>query len=332
FHTVVLTSTVMPGATGGAVRDCLEQGSERRCGEDFGLCYSPEFIALGSVIHDMLHPDFILIGESDARAGDALTAVYHRLCVSDPPIHRSNFVNAELAKIAVNTYVTTKISYANMLSDVCERLPGADVDVVTAALGLDSRIGRKYLKGATGYGGPCFPRDNVAFARLARRLGAAPLLAEATDAVNREQTGRLSRLVAAHAPAGATIAILGLAYKPGTDVVTESQGVALAQTLSDAGYRVVAYDPAAMDNARAILGQTVAFAPSVHACVADADAVVITTPAEEFKALTLTDSGNDLTIIDCWRILAGSPLPERTTYISLGVGPTMAATEGRERL
>ncbi len=139
----------------------------------------------------MLLPDVILIGESDPRAGDLLEGIYRTTCDNTPPMQRMNFINAELTKIAVNTFVTTKISYANMLADICDRLPGADVDVVTNAVGLDSRIGRKYLKGALGYGGPCFPRDNVAFCHFARTVGAKADVAEATDRINRYQIDRL---------------------------------------------------------------------------------------------------------------------------------------------
>ncbi len=174
YHVVNITSTVMPGSMGGEIRRALESASGRIVGKDLGLCYNPEFIALGSVIRDMLLPDAILIGESDTRAGDLLESIYRTSCENNPPVQRMNFVNAELTKISVNTFVTTKISYANMLADICDRLPGADVDVVTNAVGMDSRIGRKYLKGALGYGGPCFPRDNVAFGHsrpLRRRAG-----------------------------------------------------------------------------------------------------------------------------------------------------------------
>src|SRR3990170_4217050 len=151
YHLIVLTSTVMPGATGSSVLPLLEERSGKRCGVDFGLCYSPEFVALGSVIRDFFHHDLLLIGESDPRSGRLLAELYKQVCKNDPPIARMNFVNAELTKLAVNTFVTTKISYANMLARICEGLPDADVDVITAALGLDSRIGRKYLKGAIGY-------------------------------------------------------------------------------------------------------------------------------------------------------------------------------------
>src|SRR5439155_6007964 len=134
-------------------------------------CYNPEFIALGSVIRDMRNPDMVLIGESDQRSGEMLAGIHRGICESNPTIAHMNFVNAELAKLSINTFVTTKISYANMLAEICESLPGADVDVVTRAVGADSRVGLKYLKGALGYGGPCFPRDNLALAALFRQEG-----------------------------------------------------------------------------------------------------------------------------------------------------------------
>jgi UDPglucose 6-dehydrogenase len=190
WHLVVLSSTVMPGSTAAALVPALEAHSGKRCGLDFGVCYKPEFIALGSVIHDMLNPDMILIGESDERSGKMLDNFYTDVCESSPRVNRMSYVNAELVKLSVNTFVTTKISYANMLAEVCETLHGADVDTVTRAIGCDSRIGHKYLRGAMGYGGPCFPRDNVAFSALARMNRVPALLPEATDQLNRRQAPR----------------------------------------------------------------------------------------------------------------------------------------------
>ena len=236
YHVVNITSTVMPGSMGGEIRRALESASGRIVGKDLGLCYNPEFIALGSVIRDMLLPDAILIGESDTRAGDLLESIYRTSCENNPPVQRMNFVNAELTKISVNTFVTTKISYANMLADICDRLPGADVDVVTNAVGMDSRIGRKYLKGALGYGGPCFPRDNVAFGSLARSVGARADVAEATDRINRYQIDRLVSAVASRLNRGARVGILGLSYKPETGVIEESQGVMLAASPRRPGF------------------------------------------------------------------------------------------------
>jgi UDPglucose 6-dehydrogenase len=324
YHLVVLTSTVMPGSTDNTVRPALERHSGKRCGRDFGLCYNPEFIALGSVIHDMLNPDLILIGESDERAGALLTGIQRSVCANDPPIARMNCVNAELTKLAVNTFVTTKISYANMLAQVCERLPGADVDVVTSALGLDSRIGRKYLRGALGYGGPCFPRDNQAFARLARSVGVHAAVAEATDVQNRQQIVRLAEAVQARLPANGRVAILGLSYKPNTDVVEESQGLELARHLMQVGVPVVLHDPAAMEKARAALGDGAVFAKSAGDCARQADVVVLTTAWEEFRALSrdhLNHANGRPTIIDCWRVLDQEKFGEAAEFVTLGAGP-----------
>ena len=323
FHLVMLTSTVMPGATGNEVLPALQSASHKQCGVHFGLCYNPEFIALGSVIRDMLNPDMILIGESDVRSGDLLARVYRELCDNKPPIVRMNFVNAELTKLAVNTFVTTKISYANMLAEVCEHLDGADVDVVTAALGRDSRIGGKYLKGALGYGGPCFPRDNIAFSQLARQVGVRATLADATHETNRHQIERLASAVLARLAPGGRVAILGLAYKPETDVVEESQGVELARRLVAQEVEVVVYDPAALENGRRVLGEGVVFASSAAACVHGADVVVVTTAWEEFRNLSPADfqsAGGRASIVDCWRLFDASRFAGAADYVTLGVG------------
>jgi len=332
---VVLSSTVVPGSMAGSVLPVLESVSGKKCGVDFGLCYNPEFIALGSVVRDMRNPDMILIGESDARSGQMLEDLYGGICLNTPAIARMNFVNAELTKLSVNTFVTTKISYANMLTQVCEKLPGADVDVVTAALGLDTRIGRKYLKGALGYGGPCFPRDNVAFANVARRCGVEATLAEATDRVNRRQVERLGNLVVAMLPERGTAGILGLSYKPLTNVIEESQGLLLAQYLLDRGVRVVAYDPAALENARRFLKGNVEFAPSAESCAAGSDVVVIATPWDEFRQLRpehLKRSSGRSAVVDCWRLLPRAAFQEVADYVTLGVGPAaQSETEGTAR-
>ena len=323
YHLVVLTSTVLPGATENEVRPILEANSQKRCGSGFGLCYSPEFVALGSVIHNLLNPDFILIGESDPEAGERLASFYRTICDNQAPVARMNAVNAEITKLAVNTFVTTKITFANMLARVCERIAGADADVVTAALGLDARIGGRYLKGAIGYGGPCFPRDNLAFSFLAQQLGARADLAEATHHANREEVHRLASLVRSKNAKDGSVGILGLAYKPDTDVIEESQGLLLAEALVAARIPVVAYDPAAMNNARHRLNGSLRFAESLETCVKEADVLVITTPWEAFRHLEpalLRRPGSRRVVIDCWRILDLEIVGSVVDYIALGVG------------
>jgi UDPglucose 6-dehydrogenase len=327
WHLVVLSSTVMPGSTGGKLLPALEAHSGKKCGAGFGLCYNPEFIALGSVIRDMLNPDMILIGESDERSGEILERLYTGVCDSNPHIRRMNHVNAELTKISVNTFVTTKISYANMLAQVCETLPGADVDVVTSAIGCDSRIGQKYLKGALGYGGPCFPRDNLAFSALARANGVQPILAEATHQLNQSQAPRLAKWILARLPEGGTVGVMGLSYKPNTEVIEESQGLALAKHLLSVGVPVVVYDPAAMENAQPQLAGKVTFATSAADCARQADVLAITTPWAEFRDISPKDFKRHGTVLDCWRLLDKDAVGAVAEYVALGLGAEEGALE-----
>lgn len=306
YHVVVLTSTVLPGATRFGLLPILEKESGKKCGADFGLCYSPEFIALGSIIRDFLNPDFTLCGEFDERSGSELEKFYSNVMFGNPKCKRMSLENAELTKISVNTFVTTKITFANMLADLCERIPGGDVDVVTDALGMDSRIGRKYLTGALGYGGPCFPRDNVALSYMARTLDSCADIAETTDRVNRSMAENITDKLRPVIKQGQTVAILGLSYKPSSHVVEESQGVYLAKTLSEAGARVVAFDPLANESAEAVLKGRILILDSVKKCLEQADIVLITTADPEFKQLKLADftaSGRQPVVYDFWRIL-----------------------------
>jgi len=323
YHLVVLTSTVMPGSTGGEVKSALEDVSGKRCGQGFGLCYSPEFIALGSVIYNFYNPDFVLIGESDRHAGEMLEQIYRRACKNSPAVARMNFINAEITKLSVNTYVTTKISFANMLARLCEKVPDADANVVTGALGLDSRIGPKYLKGAVSYGGPCFPRDNRALAALAARVGAASDLAETTDRFNRMQIKWLAELVRRHHNGNEAIGILGLTYKPGTDVIEESFGLLLAQEFAAANLPVIVYDPSADVGCALAAYTTIRVARSAQDCLKHAGLAVLATPWPEFLKIPTEHwvrHNHPRTVIDCWRAFAHLDNVEGIRYVRLGFG------------
>jgi UDPglucose 6-dehydrogenase len=330
FHLIVLTSTVMPGSTGGAVREALETASGKQSGRDFGLCYNPEFIALGSVIRDFLNPDFLLIGESDPHSGRVLENVYRRVCENQPPVARLNFVNAEIAKLAVNTFVTTKISFANMLARICERVPGSGVDEVTKALGLDSRIGPKYLKGAISYGGPCFPRDNLALASLARLVGAPADIAQATDSFNRSQIRWLADVVESLRPSHGVVGILGLTYKPYTNVTEEAAGSLLHRELIARRMPVVAFDPVVGPTSLSIRRNQIELAASATDCVTRADVVVITTPWPEFSAIERAAWARPLEpriVMDCWRSFDFLRYIEGVRYVGLGSGVPLADIE-----
>jgi UDPglucose 6-dehydrogenase len=325
YHLVVLTSTVLPGTTRHVLLPILERESGRTAGIDFGLCYSPEFIALGSVIRDFLNPDFTLIGELDARSGDLLESYYAGVMANGAPSRRMSLENAELAKVSVNAFVTMKITFANMLASLCERIPGGDVDVITAAIGSDARIGTKYLKGGLGFGGPCFPRDNVALAFFADAVGEQAHIPEATDVANERIPDRVADRTAELVQPGETVGVLGLAYKPCSHVIEESQAVMLIERLRERGLRVLAYDPLVGAVPSLARDADVRHATSVADLAARADVVVIATPDASFAAhdwpATLR-SRPALRVLDCWRLLDTAVPPHaRERYHVLGRGP-----------
>jgi len=275
-HLLVVVSTVMPGHM-----DELAEGL------DCGLCYNPFFIALGSVLHDMQEPDLVLIGQRLPRDGLRLVQFWRSMGVQAPTF-TLGFRSAEVAKLALNCFVTMKISFANTLGEMCEEL-GADGQAVAGAIGHDRRVGRHYLKPATAYGGPCFPRDNRAFIGAAGAVGVDPSLARATDRVNRWQHRRLRNkvlLALDELKLGrpGVVAVLGLAYKVGTPICEESPGLALADLLREMLVEVRAHDPMAGGDAQY--------------CVHEADVVVITTPWPEYKNLNY---GGRI-VIDPWGV------------------------------
>jgi UDPglucose 6-dehydrogenase len=225
--------------------------------------------------------------------------------VNGASCRRMNLENAELTKIALNSFVTTKITFANMLAELCEKIDGGDVDTVTGALGLDRRVGSTYLKGALGYGGPCFPRDNDALSSFAESVGVDASLPRATDRRNRRiAAGLLDRLGVA-VNASTTVALLGLAYKPGTPVTDESQSIYLARMLRTKGARVVAHDPMA-DAAAACALDGLGRLDTLANCLRDADVVIVATPDPAYAALdghAFATGNKRVTVVDCWRIL-----------------------------
>lgn len=306
YHVVVLTSTVMPGATRNTLLPILENFSGKVCGKDFGLCYSPEFIALGTVIRDFLNPDFYLIGQFDEKSGDVLQAVNGMVAINKAPSKRLSIENAELAKISINSFVTMKITFANILSQICEHLPDGDVDQVSDALGMDSRIGRKYLSGGMGFGGPCFPRDNVAFSHLAEKLGVDSSLIVANHNYNRSLNNIIAKKISQTAGRCKRIGVLGLAYKPFSHVIDESSGILLSQKLIELGYDVNVHDPLALDSAKAALDPKVRFYEDPGQCILESDFVVVVNPDPVYRDLNwqfLSKRKGSLRVYDCWRVL-----------------------------
>ena len=240
-HLFVCSSTTTPGAVDKILIPMLEKELGGKAGRDFGMIYNPEFIALGDVVHGLLNPDFVLVGESDSASGDRIEDFYARYCQNRAPVRRMSIISAELCKISVNAYVTMKISFTNQIRLIAQGL-GADPEVILNALGQDTRIGKKYLRPGLSYGGPCFPRDNRLLAWTAKQAGVQAYLAEATDRVNEAAKTDLFERVKKAASMPGPIAVLGMAYKPNTYITEESAGLHLAQQLKRGGYRVLVHD------------------------------------------------------------------------------------------
>ena len=276
-----IVSTVMPNSCAGELSDALEMSSGRKIGEDLGLCYNPEFIALGSVIHDMEYPDMHLIGQSSIWAGELVEIALKTITRREVPTRRMSLTEAELVKIAVNNFVTMKISYANMLYQAALTLDDVNIDTVTNAIGLDSRIGTKYLRAAAPYGGPCFPRDTRALSSLYRELGLADSLSEATDVANKNHTAFIARYIREHSIKNAKIGICGISYKTGTQVIEESPGLAIGHLLAKEGHEIRFWD----DEEAIPFDSEKVFYPesSAESLVSGVDFVVITRPLNEVK-------------------------------------------------
>jgi len=335
YHLFIINSTVMPGSMENEVVPLLENATGRRLNEGFGLCYCPEMVALGSVIRDFLRPDMVVIGSSDERAGQGAEAVFRKLCENNPPMFQMALIDAEVFKISLNCYITMKISFANALANLCEKIPTADVDVITKALGADRRISPHYLKGGLSYGGTCFPRDTKAFIALAKTLGVDSGLIQAVEAVNRLQDQHLLELVFDEASRGSekAVSILGLAFKPNTDVIVGSPAIKLIGELLERQVKITAYDPLAMANTRTVFGERIVYADSVEECLAQSPVCVIMNPDAAFQGIEARHLSNQpTTVIDCWRMLHRERLGASARYIPWGVGPTRqsgASEEGR---
>lgn len=324
FHIVDVVSTVMPTSCESIFRPLLEELTGKTCGQDFGLVYNPEFIALGSVIHNFLNPDMVLIGTSDSRSGETIRELYASMVESAPDYAIMSLTNAEITKLSLNCFVTMKVSFANELAALCERVAGADVDVVTGAIGSDSRVGGKCLKGGLGFGGPCFPRDNLAFQSFADKQGVDVRLSPAVVGVNRTVVDRLEKIVRGALPPGGVVALLGLSYKAGTHIIEEAQPVMLAERLLAQGYHVRLHDPKALPGLVLSLGTKAEFCDDPYDAMAGANGILLLTDWPQFHELDWLraerDAGEHPVLVDCWRQLKTRSF-SRFTYTAIGLGP-----------
>jgi UDPglucose 6-dehydrogenase len=284
-YTVVVTKSTVPVGTGREVERIIRRA---RPDADFDVCSNPEFLREGSAIGDFLRPDRVVIGAETDRARQVMRQLYRPLYLIETPIVMTALETAELIKYAGNAFLAAKITFINEIADLCEKV-GADVQDVAKGIGLDGRIGRKFLNAGPGYGGSCFPKDTLALVRTAQDAGAPVRIVETVVDVNeRRKRAMADRIVAAcgGSVGGLTVAVLGVTFKPNTDDMRDAPSLDIVPALLAAGARVRAYDPAGMKEAAKLL-PGVEWTDSAYACMAEADCVAILTEWNEFRALDL---------------------------------------------
>ena len=283
--TVIITKSTVPVGTGDEVERIIR---EENPAADFTVVSNPEFLREGAAIQDFKHPDRIVVGTEDERGRKVLSDIYRPLYLNQAPIMFTGRRTAELIKYAANAFLATKITFINEIADLAEKV-GANVQEVARGIGLDNRIGSKFLHAGPGFGGSCFPKDTRALVKTAQDYDAPMRIAETVIAVNENRKRAMSRKVAAQLGGnvrGRTIGILGLTFKPNTDDMRESPSIPLIVALQDMGAHIRAYDPAGMQQAALEL-PTIEYCKNAYECAANADAVVIVTEWEEFRALDL---------------------------------------------
>ncbi len=283
---VVITKSTVPVGTGDEIERILR---DARPDADIQVVSNPEFLREGAAIQDFKHPDRIVVGTDDMRARAVIAELYRPLYLNASPIFYVNRRTAELIKYAANAFLATKITFINEVADLCEQV-GADVSEVARGMGLDNRIGGKFLHAGPGFGGSCFPKDTTALLKTAQDHGVALRIVEAVASVNDQRKRAMARKVVAAlngSVRGKTVAVLGLTFKPNTDDTRDSPAIPLITALQDLGATVRAYDPAGMEQAkRQLLG--VHYCGGAYAAAEGAHAIVIATEWEQFRALDLT--------------------------------------------
>ena len=283
---VVITKSTVPVGTGDEIENILR---DNRPNTDIQVVSNPEFLREGAAIQDFKHPDRIVVGSDDDRARKVLADLYRPLYLNTSPIIYVDRRTAELIKYASNAFLATKITFINEIADLCEQV-GADVQEVARGMGLDNRIGGKFLHAGPGFGGSCFPKDTSALIKTAHDHGVPLRLVETVSAVNEQRKRAMARKVVqalGGSVRGKTVAVLGLTFKPNTDDTRDSPAIPLITALHDLGATVRGYDPAGMEQAKPLLPD-VHYCQSAYSAAQGADAVVIATEWEQFRALDLS--------------------------------------------
>ncbi len=319
-YTIVVTKSTVPVGTGDEVEAIIKK---KRPDAEFAVVSNPEFLREGAAINDFKRPDRVVVGTDDERAREIMRQLYRPLSLNETPMLFTSRRTSELTKYAGNAFLAMKITFINEIADLCEQV-GANVQEVARGIGLDNRIGRKFLNAGPGYGGSCFPKDTLALMKTARDAGAPIELIETTVRVNSARKQKMAQKIIdalGGSVKGKTIALLGLTFKPNTDDMRDAPALDIVPTLQDEGAKVRAFDPEGMKEAKHLL-KDVAFAAGPYDCVQGADAVVIITEWDQFRALDLDrmkDALKTPVVVDLRNIYRPAEMAAKGfTYVSVG--------------
>lgn len=324
-HLVVLRSTISPGTLRNVVKPLLESMSHKNTGEGFDLCYNPEFLSQGAAVGQSLNPDRLIIGSFDKRASEALLAIYRRYLNNHlPPVFTTTAEASEMIKYANNTFLAVRISLINELANICSLVPGTDILDVAKGIGMDKRIGSRYLSPGPGFGGSCLPKDLNGLIHLAQEKGYSSPLLNAADSVNSHQPEQVVNMVVdilGHLR-GKRIAVLGLSFKQGTDDTRESPAIKIVQHLSEKGASVAVHDPRVLN--RGLLPKGVTVAASVEECLQGAECCVLATEWPEYLVMKVADLRKLMkqpALIDSRRLFDAKKMSKYLRFAAIGLSP-----------
>jgi len=319
---IVIKSTVVPRTTQDVVKPILEKNSRKKVGIGFGIAMNPEFLREGTAIYDTLNPHIVVIGSDDVVSANRVKKFYDELYKRKTQIIITNYQTAELIKYANNSFLATKISFINQIANICQSMPGTNIDDVAEVIGLDPRIGSLFLKAGPGYGGSCFPKDMKTMIAFSKKVGTDPVLLEAVQQTNTLQVNKIISLMKNMIGKfdGKKITILGLSFKEDSDDIRESVSIKLIRLLLRENAAITVHDPKAIENTKTIFKAKIRYSDSIRDALKDSQCAIIMTPWKQYKNLPNNDfqKMKRKFVIDTRRILKHENLAIK--YNALGIG------------
>ncbi len=318
---IIIKSTVVPGSNN-TIKKILEEKSGKKCSKGFELLSNPEFLREGNAINDTLNPHVTIIGGNDNKSIKKLELFYKKFFAKKVPFIKTNPQTAELIKYANNSFLATKISFINQIANLCQVVPGTNVDEIANAIGLDPRIGKQFLKAGPGYGGSCLPKDLQALISFSAKKGKESTFFKTVQKANAEQLKNVQSLLKKTFPnlKGRKITILGLSFKENTDDIRDSVSIKLIKSLLKSGAKIIVHDPMALENTKMIFGRKITYAKKISEALKNNECAIIMTPWNDYSKLTSKDfrKMKKRVIIDSRRLLANKKL--NASYYALGIG------------